>query len=138
MSSNDEFRRRRLLRKLEELERTNPTDIPTTSFLPTPTPSTSSPLNSQIQSQTQKRKQTPNVRRILYGKKNLKDWLSELPSSTSPYSSATSPPPLTPPRTLCSSCGYIGSYRCIRCGEWSCDRTCLEVHARDGGCGVGG
>ncbi|CAD6585124.1 MAG: hypothetical protein TREMPRED_004054 [Tremellales sp. Tagirdzhanova-0007] len=62
-----DFQARRLQRRLDDLERTNPTDIPASSFVPA----------SQTQGQG-KKKQTPNVRRILYNKKSLKDWLDEL------------------------------------------------------------
>jgi hypothetical protein len=46
-------------------QRTNPTDIPSTSFVPPATDKT-------------KKKQSANVRRILTGRKGLKDWLDEL------------------------------------------------------------
>ncbi|WWC90344.1 uncharacterized protein L201_005277 [Kwoniella dendrophila CBS 6074] len=128
----NDFQNRRLARRLDDLERTNPTDIPATSFIPG---STTTNLNSPIG----KKKQSSNVRKILYGKKSLKDWLDELPPEPSiPYLTSTSPIPLTPSRRICSSCGYLGSYKCQRCAEWSCDRTCLEIHERDGGCGIGG
>lgn len=79
-----EFRNRRLQRRLDELERTNPTDIPASSFVP-PTTSTSTGVgvgvNNQINAAgalTGKKKQSGNVRKILYAKKSLKDWLEEL------------------------------------------------------------
>lgn len=86
-----EFRNRRLQRKLDELERTNPTDIPASSFLPQST--SLLPLNASVNSNVGsggsgagggmggaaiKKKQTGNVRKILYAKKSLKDWLEEL------------------------------------------------------------
>ncbi|OCF57827.1 zinc finger HIT domain-containing protein 1 [Kwoniella mangroviensis CBS 10435] len=130
-----DFQSRRLARKLDELERTNPTDIPAISFIPPSDPRTNTNTTSQIN----KKKQSSNVRKILYGKKSLKDWLDELPSDPpNPYLTSTSPIPLTPPRKICSSCGYTGAYKCPRCAEWSCDRVCMEVHERDGGCGIGG
>ncbi|WWD22590.1 hypothetical protein CI109_107083 [Kwoniella shandongensis] len=139
-----DFQARRVQRRLDDLERTNPTDIPASSFIPEPSssrpslPGSPAP-QSQISLQQQKKKQSGNVRRILYGKKSLKDWLDELPPDpTPPYLSAVAPPPYTPPRHLCSSCGYIGAYKCPRCAEWSCDRSCVEIHERDGGCGIGG
>ncbi|GFZ52150.1 hypothetical protein JCM24511_09923 [Saitozyma sp. JCM 24511] len=126
-------------------QRTNPTDIPASSFVPSePGPSRSTPTLGPasavagLAGQT-KKKQAANVRKILYARKSLKDWLDELPQSpTPPYLLAVTPPPAAPPRRLCSSCGYIGAYKCVRCGEWSCDRDCVEVHERDAGCGVGG
>ncbi|KAK1921061.1 hypothetical protein DB88DRAFT_502072 [Papiliotrema laurentii] len=136
-----DFRARRLQRRLDDLERTNPTDIPASSFVPavsnvaspaplTPTAAAPPPVV--------KKKQTGNVRKILYAKKSLKDWLDELPSEPRPpYLDAGAPEPAVPPRKLCSSCGYFGKYACPRCGEYSCDTVCLDVHARDGGCGVG-
>ena len=57
-------------------KRTNPTDIPTSSFVPgnsTKTPQT------QVQVD-QKKKQPANVRKVLYARKSLKDWLEELVS----------------------------------------------------------
>ncbi|ORY32167.1 hypothetical protein BCR39DRAFT_524437 [Naematelia encephala] len=138
-----EFQSRRLLRRLDELERTNPTDIPASSFNPPPPPlpPSSHPTSTQLgfsQQQQPKKKQSANVRRILYGKKSLKDWLDELPSEPKPpYILAATSPPKAPPRQLCSSCGYFGAYKCPRCAEWSCDMACMQVHARDGGCGIG-
>jgi len=120
---------------LEELERTNPTDIPPSSFLPPLAPGAlaSSPAGAR-----EKKKQSANVRRILYNKKTLRDWLDELPTDPRPpYLLAAAPPPAAPPRALCTSCGYIGAYRCERCREWSCSVECKTVHVRDGGCRVG-
>ncbi|WVW85214.1 hypothetical protein I302_107252 [Kwoniella bestiolae CBS 10118] len=139
----NDFQSRRLARFLEDLERTNPTDIPATSFIPsTTTPSTPNASSTTPVAQigtTGKKKQSSNVRKILYGKKSLKDWLDELPQSPpNPYLTSQSPVPHTPPRKICSSCGYLGAYKCGRCAEWSCDRVCLEIHERDGGCGIGG
>ncbi|KAK8845638.1 hypothetical protein IAR55_006354 [Kwoniella newhampshirensis] len=139
-----DFQARRVQRRLDDLERTNPTDIPASSFVPEASSSRpslpSSPASqSHLLQQQQKKKQSANVRRILYGKKSLKDWLDELPPNPiPPYLFAVVPPPPTPPRPLCSSCGYIGAYKCPRCAEWSCDRVCMETHERDGGCGIGG
>ncbi|KAL1411862.1 hypothetical protein Q8F55_002837 [Vanrija albida] len=130
-----DFQARRIQRRLEDLERTNPTDIPPSSFKP-PDPAPNTPAAAALAAA--KKKQTPNVRRALYGKKSLRDWLEELPATpTPPYVTAAAPEPATPPRRLCASCGYIGAVRCFRCGEWSCGKTCAEVHERDGGCGVG-
>ena len=64
-------------------KRTNPTDIPTSSFVPgnnTKTPQT------QVQVD-QKKKQPANVRKVLYARKSLKDWLEELVST--PLSSSS-------------------------------------------------
>ncbi|WVR09290.1 hypothetical protein IAU60_006355 [Kwoniella sp. DSM 27419] len=133
-----DFQARRVNRRLDDLERTNPTDIPASSFVPPTHHDSPLPLADGVGSSS-KKKMSANVRRVLYAKKGLKDWLDELPPDPlPPYLSATAPPPVTPPRPLCSSCGYIGAYKCPRCAEWSCDRTCLETHARDGGCGLGG
>ncbi|GMK59619.1 hypothetical protein CspeluHIS016_0802250 [Cutaneotrichosporon spelunceum] len=107
-----EFQQRRLQRRLEDLERTNPTDIPAASFQP-PAPPANSPAALALAAA--KKKQTPNVRRALYGKKSLRDWLGELPSNpTPPYVTAAAPAPDTPPRRICASCGYIGAYSCRR------------------------
>ncbi|ORX38197.1 hypothetical protein BD324DRAFT_619928 [Kockovaella imperatae] len=134
-----EFRARRLQRKLEDLERTNPTDIPASSFAVNPPPSSASTLTTSLNPAVQsKKKQSGNVRKILYARKSLKDWLEELPPEPKPpYLLAVAPPPSMPPRGSCSSCGYVGAYKCPRCGEWSCDRNCMGIHERDGGCGVG-
>ncbi|WVN86123.1 uncharacterized protein L203_101284 [Cryptococcus depauperatus CBS 7841] len=131
-----EFQARRIQRRLDDLERTNPTDIPSSSFVPN---STETPITGPLTSPLPvKKKQTANVRRILYNKKSLKDWLDELPKNpVPPYITAVAPPASTPPRQICSSCGYFGSYKCPRCAEWSCDRKCVEIHERDGGCGIG-
>jgi zinc finger HIT domain-containing protein 1 len=62
-------------------QRTNPTDIPASSFVPQqPTPASNIPgmPAGLIIAQPAKKKQTPNVRKILYAKKNLRDWLEEL------------------------------------------------------------
>ncbi|WWC63701.1 uncharacterized protein I303_106306 [Kwoniella dejecticola CBS 10117] len=132
-----DFQRRRLARRLDELERTNPTDIPATSFIPQS--QAASALHPTANANANKKKQSANVRRILYGKKSLKDWLDELPPDPpNPYTTSTSPIPRNSRRKICSSCGYIGAYKCPRCAEWSCDKECMEVHERDGGCGVGG
>ncbi|ODN73156.1 hypothetical protein L202_07722 [Cryptococcus amylolentus CBS 6039] len=129
-----EFQTRRLNKRLEELERTNPTDIPASSFVPG---NVQAAGLAQV-NQPPKKKQTANVRRILYNKKSLNDWLDELPAEPiPPYISAVAPPPNTPPRRICSSCGYVGAYKCPRCLEWSCDMACMAVHERDGGCGIG-
>nr|XP_018261881.1 uncharacterized protein I303_06326 [Kwoniella dejecticola CBS 10117]OBR84039.1 hypothetical protein I303_06326 [Kwoniella dejecticola CBS 10117] len=71
-----DFQRRRLARRLDELERTNPTDIPATSFIPQS--QAASALHPTANANANKKKQSANVRRILYGKKSLKDWLDEL------------------------------------------------------------
>ncbi|WRT68755.1 uncharacterized protein IL334_005735 [Kwoniella shivajii] len=145
-----DFQARRLARRLDELERTNPTDIPASSFIPSNlhsnTDHTQSNLNSPLGNTGQgqglgqgKKKQSSNVRRILYNKKGLKGWLDELPQEPAPpYVIAASVAPTTPARKLCSSCGYIGNYKCQRCAEWSCTLPCMEIHERDGGCGIGG
>nr|ODN86240.1 zinc finger HIT domain-containing protein 1 [Cryptococcus depauperatus CBS 7841] len=71
-----EFQARRIQRRLDDLERTNPTDIPSSSFVPN---STETPITGPLTSPLPvKKKQTANVRRILYNKKSLKDWLDEL------------------------------------------------------------
>ncbi|WVQ95281.1 hypothetical protein IAU59_002376 [Kwoniella sp. CBS 9459] len=146
-----DFQARRVQRRLEDLERTNPTDIPAQSFIPpnstlshthsggSPIPNVPSTGLTQAQAQAQgKKKMSSNVRRVLYGRKGLKDWLDELPPTpTPPYLTSTAPPPSRPPRKLCSSCGYKGAYKCPKCGEFSCGMECAEVHKRDGGCGVG-
>lgn len=71
------------------LQRTNPTDIPSTSFIPvsssTPLafggiPGQGTMLPDILTQGTTKKKQTPNVRKVLYGKKSLRDWLEELVS----------------------------------------------------------
>ena len=98
-----DFRARRVHRRLEELEvglsyrrtspqnaivgvsklirrvlqRTNPTDIPASSFVPT------SSVNGQAGpggSAASKKKQSGNVRKILYARKSLNDWIEELVS----------------------------------------------------------
>ncbi|AAW44876.2 expressed protein [Cryptococcus deneoformans JEC21] len=131
-----EFQARRVQRRLDDLERTNPTDIPASSFVPAE--SSQTPAPGPLQQLPARKKQTANVRRILYNKKSLKDWLDELPAEpVPPYLSAIAPAPSIPPRRICSSCGYFGAYKCSRCAEWSCDRVCMEVHERDGGCGIG-
>ncbi|WWC71216.1 uncharacterized protein I206_105169 [Kwoniella pini CBS 10737] len=132
----NEFQKRRLARKLEDLERTNSTDIPINSFIQQ---SSFQKNELSIQILNQKKKQSSNVRKILYSKKSLKDWLDELPPDPpNPYLTSISPIPLIPSRKICSSCGYIGSYKCQRCVEWSCTKECMEIHERDGGCGIGG
>ncbi|WVF67715.1 hypothetical protein IAT40_002474 [Kwoniella sp. CBS 6097] len=146
-----DFQARRVQRRLEDLERTNPTDIPAQSFIPPNSglPSSSAPTagspvpnasaSSTTQAQVQgKKKMSSNVRRVLYGRKGLKDWLDELPPTpTPPYLTSTAPPPTRPARKLCSSCGYKGAYKCPKCGEFACGMECAEVHKRDGGCGIG-
>ncbi|TYJ53940.1 hypothetical protein B9479_005415 [Cryptococcus floricola] len=77
-----EFQTRRLNKRLEELERTNPTDIPASSFVPG---NVQSAGLAQV-NQPPKKKQTANVRRILYNKKSLDDWLDELPNRFHPIS----------------------------------------------------
>ncbi|KAL7422575.1 hypothetical protein Q5752_003223 [Cryptotrichosporon argae] len=135
--STQDFRERRVQRRLEDLERTNPTDIPASSFVPAPA-STPVASGSASASAAAKKKQSANVRRALYAKKSLRDWLGELPATPlAPYTLAPAPAPTTPPRKLCASCGAPGAYACARCGESSCDRACVAVHVRDGGCGVG-
>jgi hypothetical protein len=48
-------------------------------------PSEAGPSKTAAQAQAQgKKKQTPNVRKILYAKKSLKDWLDELVSTICP------------------------------------------------------
>lgn len=184
------------------IQRTNPTDIPASSFAPqlnsskanaqsqdaltlglnlpgASLPTTANAAAAAAAASAARKKQTPNVRKVLLGRKNLKDWLEELVcvpasspfpnfihcelamfivvggrvrqstkltqtsqtaahASSPPYVRAAAPPPATPARKICSSCGYLGAYRCQRCAEWSCSRECLEVHERDGGCGIGG
>jgi zinc finger HIT domain-containing protein 1 len=63
-------------------KRTNPTDIPNSSFVPGNNNKT--PQNQQIQAD-QKRKQPANVRKVLYARKTLKDWLEELVSLSLNY-----------------------------------------------------
>jgi zinc finger HIT domain-containing protein 1 len=58
-------------------ERTNPTDIPNSSFVPGT--NTKTPQAQQLQAD-QKKKQPANVRKVLYARKTLKDWLEELVS----------------------------------------------------------
>ncbi|KAK4690057.1 hypothetical protein P7C73_g58, partial [Tremellales sp. Uapishka_1] len=70
-----DFQARRIARRLEDLERTNPHDIPATSFVPQPSSSTSATPTTSV---PPKKKQSANVRRILNSKKSLKDWLDEL------------------------------------------------------------
>lgn len=74
------------------MQRTNPTDIPVSSFVPST--STADPKSSlslagmhglmlppgALAGDKGKKKQTGNVRKILYAKKSLKDWLEELVS----------------------------------------------------------
>ncbi|RSH85749.1 hypothetical protein EHS25_003890 [Saitozyma podzolica] len=69
-------------------DRTNPTDIPASSFVPSeagPSRSIATPGPGAVvgpAGQT-KKKQAANVRKILYARKNLKDWLDELSTSLS-------------------------------------------------------
>jgi zinc finger HIT domain-containing protein 1 len=87
-----DFQARRLQRRLEELEvspslsldahltngqRTNPTDIPTSSFIPGGNAKTPQAQQAQVD---QKKKQSANVRKVLLARKSLKDWLEELAS----------------------------------------------------------
>ncbi|OCF35839.1 hypothetical protein I316_02332 [Kwoniella heveanensis BCC8398] len=136
-----DFQARRVQRRLEDLERTNPTDIPAQSFIPANSGLSTSTSQTHLSGSTipnaGKKKMSSNVRRVLYGRKGVKDWLDELPSTpTPPHLTSTAPPPNRPPRKLCSSCGYKGAYKCPKCGEFSCGMECAEVHRRDGGCGV--
>ena len=57
---------------LHSPQRTNPTDIPASSFVPAAAilPGQAAP--------PPKKKQTGNVRKLLYARKTLKDWLEEL------------------------------------------------------------
>lgn len=59
-----------------KVQRTNPTDIPSSSFVPA---QQGKGPQAQTQISTdQKKKQSANVRKILYGRKTHKDWLDEL------------------------------------------------------------
>ncbi|KAK7690613.1 hypothetical protein QCA50_005712 [Cerrena zonata] len=76
-----------------------------------------------------KKKSTMNIRTAVLYKKSFAQLLDEsgisnLPSGTPSYLSASTPPPREPPRMICTVCGYWGKYRCRRCGMAYCDRNC--------------
>ncbi|KAI9634384.1 uncharacterized protein MKK02DRAFT_37915 [Dioszegia hungarica] len=79
-----DFQARRLNRRLEDLERTNPTDIPASSFVPSDSKAKAGAeigfggVVVPLAVDKGKKKQSGNVRKILYAKKSLKDWLEEL------------------------------------------------------------
>ncbi|TEB34703.1 hypothetical protein FA13DRAFT_1625342 [Coprinellus micaceus] len=79
------------------------------------------------------KKSTMNVRSALLYRKNFATLLEEsniddLAPGTPSYITATAPPPSYPPRFLCSVCGFLGSYRCRRCGMGYCSLNCESVH----------
>jgi hypothetical protein len=94
---------RRLQRRLDDLDvgpsrvrwehrlnlGTNPTDIPANYFVPAsaptgPTGPGAVPPNAGARAAAQqaKKKQTPNVKKLMYARKSLRDWLEELVSSS--------------------------------------------------------
>lgn len=158
-----DFRRRRIARRVDDLERTNNHDVPNSVFqlgaTSSTAPSAALPAKSksknaldpaaqalllrQIEEEEAKRKRskgkrTEAVKSLLIYRKTLGEYLQEADDPQLPYLRAAAGPSAYPPRKICSSCGYFGSYSCPRCGEWSCSRRCLEVHEKDGGCGLGG
>lgn len=72
---------------ITDVQRTNPTDIPASSFIPSDSVSKTGGLPGLSvvlippTNDKSKKKQSGNVRKILYAKKSLKDWLEELVSS---------------------------------------------------------
>jgi zinc finger HIT domain-containing protein 1 len=68
------------------MQRTNSTDIPATSFIPSGSAKQSDPSSEfagivlPSTGDKGRKKQSGNVRKILYAKKSLKDWLEELVS----------------------------------------------------------
>ncbi|KAL0954657.1 hypothetical protein HGRIS_003608 [Hohenbuehelia grisea] len=80
-----------------------------------------------------KKKSTMSVRTALLYRKNLSMLIEEAdlahyPPSVPTYLTAVTPPPSTPPRMICSVCGYWGRYKCRRCAMPYCDRSCESVH----------
>ncbi|KAM5538501.1 hypothetical protein V8D89_007834 [Ganoderma adspersum] len=79
------------------------------------------------------KKSSMNVRTAILYKKNFTVLLAEsgiehMPSGVPTYLRAVAPPPLEPPRLLCSVCGYWGKYKCKRCAMPYCDLNCEGVH----------
>ncbi|CAL1716804.1 unnamed protein product [Somion occarium] len=89
--------------------------------------------DKRIQEGAKKKKSSMNVRTAVLYKKTFSQLLDEsgisgLPTDTPSYLTAISPPSREPPRMLCSVCGYLGKYRCRRCGMAYCDRNCEATH----------
>ncbi|KAI5122540.1 hypothetical protein M0805_005267 [Coniferiporia weirii] len=129
-------------RHLEELERTNYTE-PTISVAgisfgeagmsargrARETISDKRPTKSSAKKKTQSK----NVRDALVYRKNLatlieESGIAQLPSDVPTYLTATAPPPVEPPRLLCTVCGYWGRYKCRRCSMAYCDKKCEDTH----------
>ncbi|KAI5452620.1 hypothetical protein NCC49_000369 [Naganishia albida] len=156
-SALEEWRERRVKRRLVDLERTNAHDLPSTAFplasrpasdvstspsrrkhtsaSPAPT-NTSHPPGYIPQSVVRQRQRadkrrkamTPSVRTLIQYRKTLREYLNELPPTT-PYLTQHAPFPTHPPRKTCSSCAHPeGKYACERCGEYACSMECWRTH----------
>ncbi|KAL7409643.1 hypothetical protein BDY24DRAFT_402521 [Mrakia frigida] len=127
--------KKRLKRKLDDLERTNYTDPSTIQSsihddIPLPVTASSSAAPSRHRSSG--KKPTPAVRTLLTPqyRKTLAALLDEHPYD--PYLTSVALPPVPPPRKLCLPCGYVGAYACGKCGEWVCSKSCWELHDESG------
>ncbi|EPQ31855.1 uncharacterized protein PFL1_00054 [Pseudozyma flocculosa PF-1] len=142
-----ELRRRRQKRRLDELERANYRDAPTALSLPSddlplPIATTSDvtvgtkPPSGGVDATSRKRINA-EVKRILSTRKGFNAMLEEATATTAAgdasssgpnYLSAAARPSRYPSRPLCSICGYWGSVACTRCGERYCSRSCGQTH----------
>ncbi|KAG6334056.1 hypothetical protein ID866_5030 [Astraeus odoratus] len=136
---------KRTRRHLEELERTNYAASSLFNDVDSDPESSANPKSKFRARQTvisdkttfgdgkSKKKSTMNVRTAILYRKGFPTLLEEsgistLAPSVPSYLSATTPPPLYPPRLLCSVCGYKGAYRCRKCVMPYCDMNCGQVH----------
>ncbi|ELU44198.1 zf-HIT domain-containing protein [Rhizoctonia solani AG-1 IA] len=123
---------RRNKRRVEELERSNYTDVRNTD-LGTGLAGNRSRTTLADDCNKGRKKSTTHVRSILLYRKNLnaiieQEGLGSLPSHVPSYLTAAAPESATEARKLCSVCGYWGHYRCARCAEPYCDLGCKATH----------
>ncbi|EMR09445.1 hypothetical protein PNEG_02387 [Pneumocystis murina B123] len=73
------------------------------------------------------KKSNANVRKILTSRKTFAMHLDEAGANTG-YHLAAVGPSNRPPIRLCIICGYWGNYRCNKCGERYCSKSCEIAH----------
>ncbi|KAG8920669.1 hypothetical protein FRC02_000755 [Tulasnella sp. 418] len=144
---------KRTKRRLEDLERSNYIE-PKLSFAideAQPLEGTSGGLGStstniggrldrardtlSLHNQRGKKKSTQAVRSILLYRKTFNTLLEESGLVNMPgphYLTAVAPPPKYPPRSICQVCGYLGNYKCLKCGVAFDTLACQAIHDETG------